>query len=294
MPGRRGVSQPRGSDRVRWPLVLKRAAAIVEADPVGMTLRGLFYRLVSDGTLRNTQGHYAVLSRTSAQARREGWFPPLIDRGRRVLRPQTFDGPDDAHDWLRKRYRRDRAAGQSWAIYLGVEKNALAGVLESWFRDLGLPVLALGGYGSQTFADDVAADVAEAIGERDERDERRSVLIYGGDFDASGEDIPRDFLERTGGWFDRFERVALTHEQVERYNLPPQMGKAADPRAADFMARHGTLVQVELDALPLVTLRDLYVEAVGRYFDMSKYDQAREQERRDRRELDRRWADEDA
>ena len=271
---------------MRWAPVLRRAGAIVEAEPVGMTLRGLFYRLVSEGALRNTQGHYSTLSRLSAQARREGRFPPLIDRGRRLLRPLAFDGPDDAHEWLLERYRRGRAESQSWAIYLGVEKNALAGLLESWFAVLGLPVLPLGGYGSQTFVDDVVADVREAIGERDER---RSVLVYGGDFDASGEDISRDFLERTRGYFDEFERVALTREQVELYDLPPQVGKASDPRAADFMARHGELVQVELDALPLATLQALYRDAIERYFDATKYEQALELERRDLVELERRW-----
>jgi hypothetical protein len=38
-------------------------------------------------------------------------------------------------------------------------------------------------------------------------------------------------------------------EQVETYDLPPQIAKATDDRAADFIARYGKLLQVELDAL---------------------------------------------
>jgi hypothetical protein len=274
---------------VQWPSLLEHAAEIVDADPVGMTLRGLFYRLVFEGSLRNTESYYSTLSRATARARRAGWFPSLIDRGRSIRRPVSFDGPDDALSALREQYRRDRTEGQSWAIYLGVEKNALAGVLESWFEDYGLPVLPFGGYGSQTYVDDVVADVAVAL--RDEP-ERRSVLIYAGDFDPSGEDILRDFDARTGGYFDEVEHIALTAEQVIDHNLPPQPGKTGDSRAARFVARHGELVQVELDALPLATLRDLYQEAVGRYFDASKYEAALELEERDLEALEGRWLDE--
>jgi hypothetical protein len=53
------------------------------------------------------------------------------------------------------------------------------------------------------------------------------VLIYAGDFDPSGEDIDRDFIQRTA-CFDEVVRVALSLEQVERYDQPPQLGKATD------------------------------------------------------------------
>jgi hypothetical protein len=186
-------------------------------------------------------------------------------------------------------YRRDRTEGQPWAVYLGVEKQALASALESWFDPLGVPVVVLRGYSSQTYVDTVADDVAEALGGDDGR---RSVLIYAGDLDPSGEDIRRDFLARTRDAFDEVEVVALTWELVESENLPPMLGKATDSRAADFAARHGRLVQVELEALPLPTLRALYEEAIGRYFDMSVYESVREVERRDIERLRAlRWRD---
>ena len=48
-------------------------------------------------------------------------------------------------------------------------------------------------------------------------------------------------------------------------------------------------MQVELDALPLATLRRFYAAAIGRYFDASKYRHARRRERDDRAELRARW-----
>ena len=139
---------------------------------------------------------------------------------------------------------------------------------------MGVPVVALGGYSSQTFVDEVRDDASEQ--------DRPAVLLYAGDFDPSGEDILRDFLTRSY-CFDEVVRVALDWEQIVTYDLPPQMGKATDSRAAAFEARHGRLVQVELDALPPDVLRNLYLEAADPYWneDMSKAVLAREAEERE-------------
>ncbi len=149
--------------------------------------------------------------------------------------------------------------------------------LTQWFGPLGLPVLALGGYASQSYVQDVRAAVL--------RQRRPAILLYGGDFDPSGEDIRRDFLERAD-CFAGVERVALTAEQVEQYQLPPQPGKASDSRAAQFIERHGRLVQVELDALDANDLRRLYQEAVDRYWDVSAYQTVLEEEARERAALE--------
>jgi hypothetical protein len=250
------------SERIDWGHVLIRAAEVVEGYDTPVTLRQVFYRLVADGTLPNTTGAYKRLSARTAEARREGRFPDLADRTRSIVRPLSFGGAVEARRWLADVYRRDRTEGQAVSVYLGVEKHGLVAQIESWFGDLGVPVVALGGYSSQSFVDEVRADV-EAQG-------RPAVLVYAGDFDPSGEDIDRDFVERTG-CFDKVVRVALTAAQVTALDLPPAMGKATDSRASAFVARHGRLVQVELDALPPDVLRELYRDALDPLWDMSLY-----------------------
>lgn len=113
---------------------------------------------------------------------------------------------------------------------------------------------------------------------------RPAVLLYAGDFDASGEDIDRDFLARSDCWA-KVLRVALSREQVDAYDLPPQPGKASDPRARGFVERHGELVQVELDALPPDVLRDLYRDALAGFWDRDAYRTARAREDEDREAL---------
>jgi hypothetical protein len=251
--------------------ILAHAADIVRSYDTGVTLRQLFYRLVADGSLPNTRGKYAQLSINTAEARRAGTFPALLDRTSSIERYAAFDGVEDLLDYVvRYLYRRDRTEGQEWTIYLGVEKAGLSEQLDSWFGDpLGLPIVALGGYASQTLADQVRRDI--------ENTGRPAVLVYAGDMDPTGEDIDRDF-ERRVGVFDKVIRVALSPEQVTAYNLPFNSDPAVmtklenDPRAAGFMLRHGIervedLVQFEVDALRPDTLRDLYRGAVDQFWD---------------------------
>jgi len=258
--------------RLDWDAITRQAAGIVRSYDTSVTLRQLFYRLGSTQVLPNTTSAYKGLSDKTAQARRAGWFPSLIDRGRTIYRYQTFDSPADAIADTIRFYRRDRTEGQSYAVYVGVEKAGMVTQLQSWFGDLGVPILALGGYSSQSYVDQVVRDVA--------RTSRLAVLLYAGDHDPSGEDIDRDFTDRTY-CFDQVIRVALSAEQVVSYDLPPNPGKATDSRAAGFIARHGELRQVELDALDPDDLRQLYQDAIDGFWDESAYEAALEQEASD-------------
>jgi hypothetical protein len=264
--------------RIDWQSVVARAAEIVRGYETGVTLRQLFYRLVAVQVIPNTTTAYKGLSRLTAEARRDGSFPALIDRGRTIDQASHWNSPSHALTSLHSQYRLDRTAEQDVSIYIGVEKAGLVMQLQSWFGDLGIPILALGGYSSQTYVDEVADDVAGRG--------RRAVLLYAGDFDPSGEDIDRDFEKRSDCW-DEVVRVALTADQVNEYRLPPAMGKATDTRADAFVARHGALVQVELDALPPDVLQALYQAALNEFWDTSAYETVREREAADVEQLGR-------
>lgn len=246
-----------------WATILEQAAVIVRSYGSNVTLRQLFYRLISAGTLRNTKIEYNQLSSRTAEARRWGQFPPLLDRTSEVILVDSWDSPEELLDSARASYRRDRTEGQEHQLWVIVEKAGLLAQFQTWFGDLGIPMVALSGYASQTDATTIKTMVR--------RDTRPAVLFYGGDFDPSGEDIYRDFLNRTGCWKEA-RRIVLTPEQVESYGLPEYPGKAEDPRAGRFMAAHGRLVQVEMDALDPNTLHDLFEEAIYTFWDQSAYD----------------------
>ena len=83
----------------------------------------------------------------------------------------------------------------------------------------------------------------------------------------------------------RVERASDEPRAGRRLGLPPASGKATDSRAGGFLARHGELVQVKLDALAPDALRALYHAAIGPYSDTSAFERALTRERTERSEL---------
>ncbi|MEV6133074.1 hypothetical protein AB0M05_40850 [Streptomyces violaceusniger] len=245
---------------------MDRAADIVISyDEVGgCTLRQAYYRLVSAGLIPHTAPTYRRLSARLAQARREERFPDLIDPLREVHVPPAW--PDagaflrTAPDW----FALDRTAGQTAALYVACEKDTLRAQLTGWLERTGVPVLVVRGFGSQSYV--------QVVRERTARDPRPAVLLYVGDFDASGADIERDWVTRTNCW-SHVERVVLTHDQVREYELPAAAGKAGDPRWPGFASRYeldpSQPVQWEVEALEPVELQRLVLSAIAPYIDQA-------------------------
>jgi hypothetical protein len=120
--------------RIDWPAVIDRAREIVESYDTSVTLRQLFYRLVSTQVIPNSQVAYKRPSAVTAEARRGGTFPALIDRGRTIHECQWFTGTGHALTWLSRIYRLDRTRDQDVSLYLGVEKAGMVVQLQSWVR----------------------------------------------------------------------------------------------------------------------------------------------------------------
>lgn len=249
---------------------------VVEGYDFPITLRMVYYVLLGEHWFADgPKDPYKGLSREVAKARRAGRFPRYVDPTREIARYQSWTSPTDAQQWLRRAYRRDRTEDQEVALYIAAEKNATRAALLEWFGELGIPVLALRGFASQPYVEAVAEDV--------ERDGRPAVLVYAGDFDSSGEDIDRDFLRRTGCF--KAIRVALSREQVEHYGLPVLEGNSRDSRAKAFVQKYGSLMQVEIEALPPDILHGLYREAVKGFWDAAVYETVLREEERERGEL---------
>ncbi len=263
---------------LRWQPITDRAAAIVNSYDTGVTLRQLFYRLVAEQVLPNKKTTYKALSARTATLRRQGLFPDLIEAGRSIHLPECWGSASGAMDDITRRYRVDRTAGQDVDLWLAVEKNGLVRQLLSWFGDLGVPIVAFGGYASVTLEKSARSMVDE--------DDRPSVLLYAGDFDPTGEDIDRCFVENTACWA-KVIRVALNADQVDTYDLPEDPGKTTDSRAKAFAARHGRLCQVEVDALDPTDLRALFQNALDPFWDVSAFDRAMVREAEGRAVLER-------
>lgn len=274
--------------QLRWPPIIERAKKIVAemlaAEGVRLTLRGLFYRLVSEGLIPNTKAAYQRLSRLTAEGRRGGTFPDLHDAGREIDVPYFETSPAAAVEALHDEYRLDRTEGQPSTVILGVEKRAQVDYLTAWFGERGLPAVAMAGYTSQTLVDDVKKHVAQY--------DRPAVMLYAGDFDPSGADMVRDLRRRLAGVDVR--HIGLTAKQVRKFRLPDALVFAAardkaknDARAASFVEREGGLFQTELEALPTARLHRLYEEALAPLWDDGAFAAVQARELRDRAVLAR-------
>jgi hypothetical protein len=106
------------------------------------------------------------------------------------------------------------------------------------------------------------------------RNNQHLVILYVGDHDPSGLDMVRDINTRLTefGLFD-FEviHVALTMEQIEEFNPPPNPAKITDPRAGAYISEHGD-ESWELDALKPSDLERIVRGYAEEHIDQALFD----------------------
>ena len=248
-----------------------------------MTLRQLYYQLVARDIIPNKLSEYAKLSRILTDARMYGLidWDFIEDRVRvRKMHGEWEDIPDIIETALTS-YRRKRWNNQDNYIEVIVEKNALIGVLEPICEQYHVSIFPNVGYGSTTVIHELALRFREK-----ENAGKNCILLYFGDHDPSGEDMVRDIENR----LDIFNanvtvvKVALTMEQINQYNPPPNPAKMTDPRASDYVNQHGNS-SWELDALPPNILVELLRTNIEQHIDMTKYNAVIEKENEEKEQL---------
>ena len=241
---------------------LIKAAVDVLSELRPMTVRQVYYQLVSRQVIKNNRGQYQAVSKALVNARKEGLIPWdwIEDRLRRPRRVAMWNDPAHFGESVCPQYRRDVWASQPIYLEVWLEKDALSGIFEDALDRYGVTLNVGRGY-------DGWDSIRNAAKRWDSRGD--VTVLYFGDFDPSGEDMVRSLVVRLG--FFRCEpeiiKCALIRDDIARYNLPSDFAKRTDSRAAAFIAEHGD-VSVELDALPMDVLRDRLVGEVEARLDM--------------------------
>ena len=244
-----------------------------------MTLRQVFYQLVSRQIIENTEARYKAVSKILISARQEKIVPwEWIEDRLRIPRAVNMwrDLPDFAETAVRS-YRRDVWPGQSAYIEVWLEKDALSGIFERQLDGYGVTLNVGRGYDGWTSIHNAADRFGSGEG---------GTILYFGDFDPSGENMFESLIERLA-FFDcqpKLIKCALTLDDIERYNLPPAPAKKTDTRAAHFIAKYGNRT-VELDALPLDVLKGRVIEEVESRLDLGALEHIREIEDTERKKL---------
>lgn len=228
-----------------------------------MTVRQVYYQLVSRQVIKNNRSQYQAVSNALVAARKEGriawdW---IEDRLRRPRTVSMWDSLADFSETARRAYRRDVWATQPQYVEVWLEKDALSGIFEDVLNSYGVTLNVGRGYDGWDSIRNAAARF---------RNGDEVSILYFGDFDPSGEDMVRSLRERLG-FFDcapEIHKCALTLEDVRRYNLPPDFTKATDSRRAAFVKKWGD-VSVELDALPVTVLTARLREEIESRLDLN-------------------------
>lgn len=237
-----------------------------------LTLRQLYYQLVSRDLIPNRQNEYSKLSALVTDARRAGLidWDAIEDRTRFLRKVQTQSGISAAIRNAANNYCIDLWADQSCYIEVWVEKDALVDVVAKACSVYRVPYFSCRGFMSDS-------EIYKAgIRMRKLYDSGKDIVfLHLGDHDPSGVDMSRDILRRVELFGDLankidFHRIALNMDQIEKLQPPPNPAKDSDTRSKAYIQKYG-LVSWELDALEPKTLTRLIRDEIERYLDADKF-----------------------
>jgi hypothetical protein len=244
-----------------------------------LTLRQLYYQLVSRDIIPNKKSEYAKLSHLLKNGRMAGVvdFDAIEDRIREPKRPYWVYGVTDAIEDTIKQYRLDRQEGQDIYIECWSEKDALSNILYRVTEYYHTYLVINRGYSSCTAMHDAH--------QRFECNDN-NVIFYLGDHDPSGLDMVRDIRDRLEEFGSNVEVVpiALTTAQVRQYDPPPNPAKITDPRAKWYIQEYGN-TSWEVDALEPDVLHNLLRQHIESRMDMDLFQDILNQEVEDKEEL---------
>lgn len=266
----KGTSESGPAAAMRRPELLENCRAIAaefHADGFVMSVRQIYYQFVGRGLYTPGSGKkgkkqafrfYKRIGSAIAAARLNGTFPLGCD-------------------WPWRKVYAGRWYLQPFRPFVFVEKESLAGVLESACRKLQVGLFACKGYPSVSALANWTRKTAGQL-----QPESEAVIVYLGDHDPDGLQIPRTIVDQVrslqGVLADeaeangedepfrfrfKLERVALTAAQVAQYDPPPFQAPVEGSRHAGYVEETGGTDCWELDALeprPLIAIMRAAVE----------------------------------
>lgn len=229
-----------------------------QADGYILTLRQLYYQLVSRDIIPNKQSEYSKLSTLLKEGRMGGVvdWDAIEDRLRKPDKPASFESPSDILNAAINQYALPRQQNQNNYVEVWVEKDALSGVLKRVTEKYHIPIMVNRGYSS------VSAMYDSYVRFKDAYDEGKNIVVlYLGDFDPSGLDMIRDIQDRTCEFFigqkDYYpqfykldEEKQLKYFRVHCSNKKKagikELKKAVDDYAIDFIKERFTVKPIAL------------------------------------------------
>jgi hypothetical protein len=248
-----------------------------------MTVRQVFYQATVHGLVEKAESGYAKVQTDLTLMRRAGELPYdwLADNTRWQRKPQTFTSIEAALRETAAFYRKSLWTDADCYVEIWLEKDALAGVIYPITEMYDVPLMVARGYASLSFLYSAAEYINGLT--------VAAYIYHLGDFDPSGvnagEKIEETLRELAPDAEIYFERIAVTPEQIEEWELPTRPTKASDTRAKAF----GSNLSVELDAIEPNQLRAIVQEVIEVHLPAEQFEVLKAAEQSER-ELLVKWA----
>lgn len=283
-----------------------------------LTLRQLYYQLVSKDLIKNKIEEYKRVGDIVSRSRLAGMmdWDSIEDRIRVPEKPPEFSSLESLVNAAFRSFRLPRLKGQDRYVELWVEKDALAGVLAPIAEDYHVTLMVNRGYSSTSAMREAGLRVRS---ECHKIGADAAIILYLGDLDPSGEDMVRDIDTRLAQFMNRgveveysagrpyrggevtiedandqrkrmprlgleVKKIALTPEQVEEYDPPPNPAKMTDSRAEEYVKKHG-MSSWEVDALPPRVLRQIIEDELDEIIDQDLVNEIKAKEEADKNRL---------
>jgi len=256
-------------------------AAIVRAveQDKPVSLRGVFYRVMSAGAVDKSEKGYFAVGRRLVKLRRDGLvsYADITDGTRWVHKPRTYAGWEEAIRDSADHYRQALWDRSEYSLQLFTEKDAITGVIEPITTRWDVPLGVLRGYSSESFAWRVGRSIDP---------NRCNVVAQLGDHDPSGVGAWDDFARKVRSFGHdhaeiTFERLAVTPQQIVEFGLPTRPTKVKDSRA-----KHWVGGSVEVDAIPAPLIRRLVNDWIAGFHDADELQRLNLIEREERATLE--------
>ena len=243
-----------------------------------LTLRQLYYRMVKDNIIENSERSYKNLGTLVTKARNAGLisWEAIEDRNRQHNTYWSYEDDLRLIKNLDLRIQFDQWERQENYVEVWVEKEALGNIVQKACDPLFVPHMACKGYlsASEAWRAGQRIDKMEAAG-------KRCTIIHLGDHDPSGIDMTRDNQSRINLYGQthncEVKRIALNMDQIQIYNPPPNPTKLKDSRSSEYIKRYGRK-SWELDALEPQVMIDLITDTINPLIDWEVWQEVSDQE----------------
>lgn len=230
-----------------------------------LTLRAVFYKLVSHYNYPNTKLSYRTLIDHATTYRKSGliYWDAIIDPTRSGVVPWSYVGIKDFLD--HDRFHVDLQKDQPYHIELWSEKATIQGVVGPLVAGYFIPFQSNKGNLSTTVKRDSALKFQEL--------DKPIIVLYFGDHDKEGLRMLSnlsDFPLYAPGLDVTVIHVGIRYDQAIKYNLPPVAGKVDS---------------WEVDALSTSVMKELVMEQLNIYMDWEIFDEQVEKRDKEREKI---------